>query len=100
MPQIIFKHSLNHNIIDSIQLVNAAKSSKFISTGTQNGYLVLWSQHDSKNTETSVDYPVIVAFTGNSFDLPKGFNFVGTEQIGGLVYHVFVGPVVTKKARK
>lgn len=86
--QLIWKHGLSHINIGSVQEVRVPKKSIFLSVQEQDGVLTLWSQHKDSESKTEMR-KVIVAYTGQSFDLSTGFKFVGTVQMSGLVYHVF-----------
>lgn len=88
MDVTIWKHQLNKNNIGQSQSVAVPTSSTFLSVGEQSGLLMLWSMHKT-NKKTQLRN-VIVAYTGQAFKLPTGYKLIGTVQISGLVYHVFV----------
>lgn len=86
MPRI-FKYSLLAE--PGPQQVSMPEDPLILSVGAQGEQLVLWAIVD--DARPSRPYLVDVYWTGDGIGDPEARDFIGTVQVGALVYHVFAG---------
>lgn len=85
---IIYKYNLGLNF--GMQARGIPKHARFLSVGLQGDNIVLWALVDKTLPQEPV--MVLMAPTGQDWsDTSMAYTeFIGTVQVGGIVYHVFI----------
>lgn len=61
---------------------------KFLKLDWQNGHMCLWALH--ADTESQSVRKFLIAGTG--YEIPPGFEYIGTWTDGPFIWHLFVDP--------
>ena len=89
----IFKYVLE---ITDVQTITAPRIFKFLHVGEQDGYLCLWAATSGQTRQ----YLITIVGTGHEWPRELLENYVGTAQVGSLVWHVFANDVLSSKGQK
>ena len=81
---VIWKYNLQ--IVDGKQHIEMPKYADVLCVQAQYGEIVFWAQINTSTKETMVRNFVVVG-TGHPYKHAQ--NYIGTVQIGSLVWHVF-----------
>lgn len=83
----IHKYVLDPAVVQA-QEVAMPNGAKLLSVQSQQGLLTLWALVDT--SRPTVMRKMMVFGTGQAIDLPPGpMDYVGTAQLGSLVWHLF-----------
>jgi len=81
--KVVYKYAIHETVVSTLEL---PKYSKILCVQMQQGKPKIWALVDTKQPLEARKFLVI--YTGQEFQ-DSGSNYIGTYQVGALVYHLF-----------